>query len=91
MDQSAILASAQACQRVLFPHINPDGSLKPTLIRALLRLRGVAIGEVAKELEVSRQYVDQVIDRKRPDSRIRTYLAASLRMGLDRDQIWGRE
>ena len=83
------LATSTEVQRILTTGINPDGSLTSEAIRALLRFKGVEITPLAEEFGVSHQYFHLVINRRRPDRRVQDLIAAKL--GLDPDQVWGRQ
>lgn len=82
------LESIQDVQRIMADGVNPDGTLKPETIRALLKFRGVDIRSIARERGVSPSFVHQVIVRKRHDQAIEDAIAICLQMGANR--IWGR-
>lgn len=82
------LQSTQDVQRIMAEGVNPDGTLKPETIRALLKFRGVDITGFARERGVSHSYVHQVIDKKRTDLAIEDSIADCLQMEAKR--IWGR-
>ena len=82
------LQSTQDVQRIMAEGVNPDGTLRPETIRAILKFRGVDITAFARERGVSHSYVHQVIDRKRHDSAIEDAVAHCLQMEAAR--IWGR-
>jgi lambda repressor-like predicted transcriptional regulator len=68
--------------------VNPDGSLKPRAIRALLKFKGREITDLAETLGFSEAYFRQVIDRIRRDWRVEDAIAQAL--DLEADRIWGR-
>lgn len=84
----AILATASDVQKMVSQGINPDGSLKPEGIRALLKLTGKSIKVLAETNGYSDAYFHQVIDRVRKDVRVEDIIAAAL--GLEADRIWAR-
>jgi len=85
----AWLHSTQDVQRIMAGGVNLDGSLKPEMIRALLRFRGIDITAMAEAYGVSHQYFHLVINRERPDRRVQNLIAERLQM--DADRVWGRK
>lgn len=83
------LKSTQDVQFVMASGVNPDGSLKPQAIRALLKFMGVELRSLAASASYSDAYFHQVIDRHRKDLAVENLIAE--RLGLDADRIWGRE
>lgn len=86
---AAYLASTQDLQRILAHGVNPDGSLKPEAIRALLKFRGMDVKAMAELYGTSDQYFHQVLNRHRRDRRVEDLIAEKL--GLSADRVWGRK
>lgn len=84
----AILATASEVQRLMAPGVNPDGSLKPEAIRALLKVKGVNLKALAELHGKFDTYFHAVIMRENHDELVENIIAAAL--GMDADRIWGR-
>lgn len=87
-DVEAIMTMAADVQRMVAQGINPDGSLKPEAIRALLKLRGVNIRALAELHGYTDPQFHQVINRDYPDKAVQDLLADAL--GLPAVRVWGR-
>lgn len=85
----SILATAADVQQMVSHGINPDGSLKPEAIRALLKLKGINVKALAETHGYSDPYFHQVINREYKDARVEDVIAEAL--GLLADRIWGRQ
>jgi len=68
--------------------VNPDGSLKPAVIRALCVKAGLIYNELAREMGCTGPYIHAVIDRRKRSIRIENAIA--LRLRLEPARIWGR-
>jgi lambda repressor-like predicted transcriptional regulator len=75
-------------QRLFAGAINPDGSLKPSSIKALFEQHQVSYKALAASLNVSDTYVHSVIAGRKRDRRIQNAIAACF--GVDPDRMWGR-
>jgi lambda repressor-like predicted transcriptional regulator len=85
----SILATAADVQQMISHGINPDGSLKPEAMRALLKLKGVNLKALAETNGYSDPYFHQVINREYRDVVVEDVIAGCL--GLLSDRIWGRQ
>jgi len=88
MDVRAVVATASDIQGLMADGINPDGSLKPEAIRAVLKLKGQSIKILAETHGYSDAYFHQVIERQRRDARVEDIIAE--RIGLEANRIWSR-
>lgn len=84
----AILATASDVQGLMSDGINPDGSLKPEAVRALLKVKSISVRELAETSGYTDAYFHQVINRDRRDAVVEDVVAGVL--GLEADRIWGR-
>lgn len=82
------MRSTQDVQRLMMGGVNPDGSLTPSAILALLKFHGSGPQQIGRELGISRTTVWEVIQGKRNTRYIQDAIAACLRMEADR--VWGR-
>lgn len=87
-DVEAIMSTVTDVQRMVARGINPDGSLRPEAIRALLKLRGHNIRALAETNGYSDPQFHQVINREYRDRAVEDIIARAL--DLDADRIWGR-
>lgn len=84
----AWLQSTQDIQVLMADGVNPDGSLKPETILALMRFCGLDASVLGRQLGVSRQFVQQVIRRRKHSKRVEDAIADGLH--LQPERIWGR-
>lgn len=84
----AIVVTSSELQKQLSGGINPDGSLRPEAIRGLLKLKGIAITELADQAGYHNTYLHQVIDRKRRDRLVEDVIAKAL--GIAPEVVWAR-
>lgn len=84
----AILATAGEVQRLMATGMNPDGSLKPQAIRALLKVKGIKLRVLAETHGKFDTYFHAVIMRENHDPLVEDIIAQAL--GMDADRIWGR-
>lgn len=82
----AWLKTSQDVQLLLSSGVNPDGTLKPATIKALLHFCGIEIATMAAEAGYSDAYFHQVINRRRRDNTVENVIAK--RLGLEADRIW---
>lgn len=87
-DLNVFLKSTQEVQLIMASGVNPNGSLKPQTIRALLKFKGVDLKPLAELNGFHDTYFHQVIDRLRRDTRVEDVIAESL--GIDPARMWGR-
>lgn len=83
----AIFRTAAAMQKRVADKINPDGSLKPEVIRSLITLEGINLRALAETHGFTDPCIHQVINREYPGLRVRRLLAEALEM--DYECIWG--
>lgn len=71
------------------PAADPDG-LPPRVIRGLLRMHGITVREIARNLAVTEGFVHQVISKLRPTRRVRRAVHEAIAgSGLDYQAVWG--
>ncbi|WP_306590272.1 discoidin domain-containing protein [Geothrix sp. 21YS21S-4] len=73
----SILATAADVQQMVSQGINPDGSLKPEAMRALLKLRGVNLRALAETHAYSDAYFHQVLNRECRDVAVEDIIDAA--------------
>ena len=86
----SILATAANVQEMIAQGINPDGSLSPEAIRALLKFKGVDIRALAKATGYTDPQFHQVINREYRNEAIENAIAEALGLKASADRIWGR-
>ena len=87
-DMRSVLDTGLEMQRIVSEGVNPDGSLTPAAVRALLKFRGVRLSELAEKCGYSDQYFHLVINRERRDVVVEDQVAAAI--GMDADRIFAR-
>jgi lambda repressor-like predicted transcriptional regulator len=86
-DIQAILSTAAVVQQVITQGINSDGSLKPGVIRALLKLKGINVRALAKANGYTDPQFHQVINGEYQDSKVQGIIATAL--GIKVSNLWG--
>lgn len=84
----AWMQTTQEIQLAILHGVRSDGSLTGDTIVSLLHIAGSDMAEVGQVFGCTRQYVRDVVTRKRRSVRIENYIAERLSMNADR--IWGR-
>jgi len=84
----SVLATASDVQQMISHGINPDGSLSPEAIRALLKLKGIQIRTLAELHGMADPILHQVINREFRNEAVENVIAEALRFNADR--MWGR-
>jgi lambda repressor-like predicted transcriptional regulator len=70
--------------------INPDGSLSPEAIRALLKFKGLTISPIARATGFTDAQYHQVINREYRNETIEDSIAEALGLKSSSARIWGR-
>ena len=86
----AIIRTLGDLQKELWRSINPDGSLKPDLIRTLLAHRRWDLAALAQAAICTLSYLHQVINREVHDRAVEDLIADRLGLRSSSDRIWGR-
>jgi len=87
IDIAAVVKTAAEIQKLIATGINPDGSLKPEAIRALLKLKGVNLTILAETNRFVDPWFHRIINRESPDPRVRKLISDAI--GLPYECVWG--
>lgn len=87
-DPHEVVHTASEVQKVMAVGINPDGSLRPEAIRALLKMKGVNLRAFAETHGFSDAYLHQVINREHESVVVEDFIARAI--GMDPERVWAR-